>query len=467
MSIYEQKTVHVNSYTKNDGTHVKEHYRGIGNSNGIMPEKTPEYRDDWGTETKNPLDKLINILTGKDTGTQQDSFNMNAGPNIVLSGGVSTSNIDFSNILSAVLSVGSIALTVGITAAQVAGKLYKAGLIGNISEKAKLKPQLNTEIQKIKETQNLADKIEKNTLNKLVNTKNQQEYSELYKTLAEQRDLNQKNRLAISRIEYASEHEDYQTVLNELNNYQSNYKTAEAARTISSMPSMDPNRAPVKSNTPKYSKLEQLRRTGLHKAPYIEKLAINAGMNYYEHYENCPDANAFWQAAVAGFKNSSEYIAENSYYLIDSTKQLPRNIRTFVQAKVLKQIGKVDAPGIILRPDCRLTQEIVHSPEFKNFLDENFSSLIEGNVVNGSTYFGSSKNLALALGHADITNLHIDAEGNLKGYVIDTYDFNKDDPMWQVEWAHNLQERGEITNFYTINVLSIPKEVWTQIILNK
>ena len=59
--------------------------------------------------------------------------------------------------------------------------------------------------------------------------------------------------------------------------------------------------------------------------------------------------------------------------------------------------------------------------------------------------------------------MHLDKNNTLKAYVIDTYDFNEDDPSWQVEWAYNVQEQGLITNYYTITEISIPVEEWTRI----
>ena len=69
----------------------------------------------------------------------------------------------------------------------------------------------------------------------------------------------------------------------------------------------------------------------------------------------------------------------------------------------------------------------------------------------------------LALGHADIIDMHLDENNNLRAYVIDTYDFNEDDPDWRVNWAYNIQEHGLITNYYTITEISVPADIWTRI----
>ncbi len=72
--------------------------------------------------------------------------------------------------------------------------------------------------------------------------------------------------------------------------------------------------------------------------------------------------------------------------------------------------------------------------------------------------------MALSLGHVDIYNAHIDENGNFRALVIDTYDFNEGDPDYRVEIARNVQRHGLITNFYTINIIYIPREELNQLI---
>lgn len=50
MSFTEEKLVHVNAYTRKDGTHVKEHYRGISSVGAALQ---PEQNDEnlWATTT--------------------------------------------------------------------------------------------------------------------------------------------------------------------------------------------------------------------------------------------------------------------------------------------------------------------------------------------------------------------------------------------------------------------------------
>lgn len=81
---------------------------------------------------------------------------------------------------------------------------------------------------------------------------------------------------------------------------------------------------------------------------------------------------------------------------------LQPDVREFVRNKLEEQIGKRDAKGILFKPDSTLSQEIIYSPELKEFIMKHFKRLNNGENVIDSGYLGSTKNLALSLGHVDI-----------------------------------------------------------------
>ena len=77
-----QKQIHVNSYVKQDGTQVREHFRNIDTDNYGTPPIVPEYPDRpvIDEQNHNPLENLFpNIFN--------PTMNMESGP--VLQGGVS------------------------------------------------------------------------------------------------------------------------------------------------------------------------------------------------------------------------------------------------------------------------------------------------------------------------------------------------------------------------------------------
>lgn len=84
MTFNSEKTVHVNAYTRRDGTQVKEHYRGI-TSNGITGGETfaPEQKDDgWRIEENpqpNAIEKLLEKIFPVPNSTTGMSSNLGLG----------------------------------------------------------------------------------------------------------------------------------------------------------------------------------------------------------------------------------------------------------------------------------------------------------------------------------------------------------------------------------------------------
>lgn len=114
MTFNSEKVVHVNAYTKKDGTHVKEHYRGISSNEDASFAPEQNENDFWKTttipeESTNPIDDLL----GKVFKTNSGGMHMNASSNIVLTGGVEMTVFDFSGVLGALATVAGVAVTAG------------------------------------------------------------------------------------------------------------------------------------------------------------------------------------------------------------------------------------------------------------------------------------------------------------------------------------------------------------------
>lgn len=459
MTFNSEKVVHVNAYTKKDGTHVKEHYRGISSNEDASFAPEQNENDFWKTttipeESTNPIDDLL----GKVFKTNSGGMHMNASSNIVLTGGVEVTEFDFSSVLGAIASVAGVAVTVSLSAMKVAKVLKEASKSADKAKITKFKSQLDNSIYEIKQTQKFSEKAEQMNIDRLVNTKDQREYSKLYKVLARQREINSANKNAIARIEYAAEHEDFETVLDELQIYQDNSQAFKD--TVS-------NVKKAVSKTPKLNielddnSFNSLLRTGLHKHPNMEKLFLDGGM--LTASLKWPDTSELWKASAYNFENSGKYIEENGYK-VNSVSEFPHALQNFVSNKLYKQIGIPDAQGIVLKPDSSLSKSILQSNEFKKFLGNNIHKILAGQTVKGSVNFTGKTDTHYALGHADIIDVFMDSKGNIYAKVIDTYDFNKDDPFFLVEWAHNLQDLNMLTNFFTINILFIPPSEWIKLL---
>ncbi len=468
MSFTEEKLVHVNAYTRKDGTHVKEHYRGI--SFNAASSFAPEQNDDslWATTTipeerKNPLQEALDKIFKRDSG----GINFNPSSNLVLQGGVSTTNFDFSNVLSALGSIAGVAATVGLSALKAASVLNYATKQSDQAVIDKFKPQLYTAINDIKEAQKFYDTAEKMHIDKLVNAKNQEEYSKLYETFIKQKELNTKNKDTIAKIEYAVEHNNFETAMDEIKNFQADNSTAQknnpAIQMSNPMPSpyMNTSVSPDWSGVGRQeikSAANNLLRTGLHKYPQKEKAILDFGMVASSMV--FPETYELWKASRSGFVENPEYIMKNGR-LLSSTSQLPPNLQNFVSNKLYSQLGVHDAKGIVLRSDSTLSQTIVHSSEFKQFLRKNIHRMIRGETVNGVVKFGNLfHDTHYALGYTDVIDMYIDSQGNIHAKVIDTYDFNKDDPFFLVEWAHNLQDLRRLKNYFIVcDIIITPQDL--------
>ncbi len=86
--------------------------------------------------------------------------------------------------------------------------------------------------------------------------------------------------------------------------------------------------------------------------------------------------------------------------------------------------------------------------------------IIKKVIKGASTNFKSTLNLEAALRRADILYTYIDPAGNLNAIVLDTYDFNPRDLRLTVKIARSVQDAGLLRNYYTLNIILIPKSIW-------
>lgn len=425
------KIVHVDSYVKDDGTQVKEHYRGAP-SNTLSAENTI-------LEGHVSVDYIPeNIPVKKADGTSSKS----------------------SGFINTAIQAASIALNVISAASKL--KAFKNSV--NTELKSGLENELQSSIEDFKTHQKSEEEKEKQYLEKLVNAKNQNEYSALYKNLTQQKLHNKKTRDAVTRVEYAVKTKDYDTVINELQNYQSDFKDV-VKKTQQNKPlSSDLKSNTTFSNLSKYTYTPLMERNSTRQykiIPVFQQLGLDIGMFGYNQNFKTPDAKELWKASSHDFNQSRDYIQKNGN-LIYSVFELPSaELQNTVSIKLQEQLGINDTLGIILKSDSSLSKALAQSKEIKEHFLKYQSQLLKGKIIRqASTYFSSNENLSKALGHADILYTHIDKDKNLYMLVFDTYDFNKDDSDWKVRIANAVQEAGYIRNYYTLNVIIIPYIEW-------
>lgn len=372
-----EEKVHVRAYVKDDGTKVKEHYRGL-------PDGEPARDDDFPNQmqarleksTRNSVNSITNVLAG-------------------------ISKYEYTNN----------------------------------------RKDLDEALLELQGAHNMQGVVMKQILDRMTYPKSQKEYQRLLTTYIRHRELKQKSDLQLRQILFCYEKGYYPEMQEALNDYRAIYN----------------------EEIKRYDNLHDIRRDVLDKSPSAQKLAIDAGLELKKYIQGASDAKDLWKISVQGLDKPSDYIKKNGK-VINSVSNLSPRLKSFVTEKIKTQIYKSDCQGIYFHTNSSLSKAIGNSNELKTYIRKNIQTLAAGNTVsNGSVNFTSTENLHLSLGHADIIDMHLDKNNTLKAYVIDTYDFNEDDPSWQVEWAYNVQEQGLITNYYTITEISIPVEEWTRI----
>ncbi len=429
------KLVHVKAYTKDDGTKVKEHYRG-GEQSLQDNETAP-------------------LLVG---GVSEDVYYLSGTDNELPEAG--------SRFLDAVQAV--------LTVAQMSSTIVTAGM-NLVSElKSSNDPQVGVQLEdlvsQLREVHNVSLSAEQATLEKLSTTTNQREYKELYDTYISQRESNRSTGTLINRIAYSAEHGNYDDVEKGLKEYERiQADSSEKVRERASL-NMQPNylkfeEQAIPESYPSTS--ENIGNLVRHTVvPNVKKQVIGGAMNVVDAFGG-RDANMLWKIATDDVRGYKDYVEQNGYF-VDSISDLSFDFKDTVRAKVKQQLGVDDLRGLILYPDSTLAQSIISSSEYQDFIRKSMNKLQTGEVVSGSVRYPSAKeslNLGMALGRADILDTYINKNGDIISFVLDTYDFNKGESL-PIEVARNVQEHGLLKAFYSITIILVPKEQWLSWMVN-
>lgn len=428
-----QKQIFVRSYTKSDGTVVKAHYRNI--------DGTIHYDDSFDGN----IDDIV-----------FDDYEMH-GPMPQKKGNVppetseennkseSKGGFDIGEILSNVLEIA-------IIGANYAQLFYKA-MQQNNSDAAKFMLQkVDNSIDNIQSVQKRSEELSNSYLKSLVNTKDNTEYQNLLKSFARQKNITEKISNKIARIKYARENNNYPVVIDELQNFESDFdevmqKTRETRPILSE-----------KYVDNLYKKYKFRTTTG--RSPVLDKKFVNAGMFLYSYAKKGSNARELWKGASTDFKRSKKYTNKNGN-LIYSVDDLPtKNLQDIVRKKLKEQLNVEDSLGVVFKSNSSLSNALSESDELKKFFYNNYFRLIKGDVINSSKYFGSNFELSKSLGNADILYAYLDENKNFRLIIFDTYDFNVNDPDYKVRIARNTQEYRIIRNYYILVLVYVPLYKW-------
>ncbi len=470
--------IHVNTYKRKDGTVVKEHYRGgtsqIGlpddnsglfggfdNSSEDNSQNTPKENEqlfEYKPKTQ-PLQGHIETshLADNPTSDQEilrNLFDATSGlkipDNINDNIGITTDNqnkFSFSQISSAIDDI-------------VQKTKNELKLTGRIS--SSLKQAIHSQIQKAEQTLLASRNLEENLLDKLTNTKSKQEYKNLYNKYIIQKNLNEKNKDLLNQLQYSTSNNNYEDVVEKLNNYKSNYKEL-VERNSQERPLQPPEkntlyRAIKKAVYNLYRVPSDIKDTWEKRALDI---AIPIGNVTFLNKTN--DAAKMWEISSHDFKNNENYVNKNGA-LIYSVNDIPDdNLKGLVSKKLNQQVSQNDTMGMIYNSKSNMSKQMSTSPEIKNYFQKNKDDLLNGKLVkDGGTIFTKENNLNLygAIKRCDIPYSYIDKNGDLVNLVFDTYDFNPSESNILVKLGRSAQEKKVIRNYYSLTVVKTPKKIW-------
>ena len=116
--------------------------------------------------------------------------------------------------------------------------------------------------------------------------------------------------------------------------------------------------------------------------------------------------------------------------------------------------------GIYFENDSKPSQRVAASIAVKNFIQSNKQYLKDfGYIKKSDTGFGLTEfNLWGAIGKAQIAEMYLEKSGEIIFYLIDTYDFNKNEDYFLIKSARLNQERGRLIPYFSVYSVKIDKE---------
>ena len=387
------KEIHVNAYTKKDGTYVREHYRTIDSNDFTV-----------ATESYNQTSASTPVLTG---GVSMD-VNLNQVNN----------GIDWDNVGSIIRQVINTTANVALSALPIASQIYQAASLSDKNTVNDLMPHLNNSVNSLIDNQKVMKQNLENNLKKLTSTKNQDEYAALYKSFVNENEIYKQNSDAINKIKYATQNKDYEMVVKELNNYmnlQNNIiRNIAANNPVNSQPV-------IERNTPaQYKPNLNSMNFAPYPSPYINSYTqpdvikvnplrfINDTMN-----QNRSGAKKFMDMALA----FPDAYARTPEYMI-----IPKKFNKAVSKHLNVDIPR-DWNGVAFEDNSPTSQNLSNSSQ----LQQQVVSLYRNGKFLSDKIpieLNQDKNLHYSVGHGTIIRPNVDKNGYFKGILFDWYDFD-------------------------------------------
>ena len=114
--------------------------------------------------------------------------------------------------------------------------------------------------------------------------------------------------------------------------------------------------------------------------------------------------------------------------------------------------------GIYFENDSEPSKRLAKSLAIKKYIQENKQYLKDyGYIKKGDIGF-TEFNFWGAIGKAVIAEMYLEKTGEITFYLIDTYDFNKNENKFLIKAGRLNQERGRLKPYFSVYSVKIDKE---------
>ena len=457
------KDVHVKSYTR-DGEKVREHWRSRPDSgiDDVVSSAVKQAVLKGGVEhTDISLDSIVDVIRdiankGKDTWNkipkpiktvltqalmQSVLYNpSNAANAKVVSGGQRLHNVATNNDLSATKLRGG----VEINEYRQKNTQKNPDNIMNYNKKeyppAKINVQSKPKIKNINYTQTNSDKLNSQQYNTEI-FKSQLE--NMYANADKKHDIDLKNKEM--RIEKAPDFKE-----------EIKYITKEIIEAKKIYDKLNKHNQTQKINALHQKRILNTLKPYIMSSPHISKAILENGGQVVDNmnYKNAKPAAKLLMASV----DFGKYANRIEFAKVVSSYKETGPIQDFVKEKIISQnMDPNNTPGIIHSYKSEMSQALAHSKEIRQYISKYRKALLQQQLIpTVSEKFDSTKNLYWGINRADILLSYIDNNNDLNIIIIDTYDFNKNDPSLLVNIAYSPQSANLITRYFNVFQVKIP-----------
>ena len=330
------------------------------------------------------------------------------------------------DVLGSIGGVLGAVAAVGLELAPIVLQMYQEMNSGNGQAVEYLKPQFDTKIKQL-DTQVAQIKTNiDNSIAKLVNAKNQAEYSKIYEPLQKDWQEYQHAKNIVNRIKVHANNGDFQSVANDLGNFVSNNQKQIISDLLQPNIKLQNSVNNAKEIINKYHLDDKFKyalshnTSGInHSADFTDYGNGNIKINNFLN-KNRPNAKEMANIFLAKPQNiplSKEYsyipkgnanILNYKYKLFGTNKEIPKNWE-----------------GIVFNQYSSLSKNVSNSIEMQNEIRAKFN-IMKANTLNDKLEvdFSQDSNLHLSIGHATVLEPYIDSQGYFHGILFDKYDFD-------------------------------------------